>query len=213
MIPSEEFEDFITQAYREHCEGNAEDFGYLIRNILKFGDIEIAKNLYSMSEKSIFFLSEALFGITARIIKEGKSEELLKLFEDMLRKILLSNCNKPDRREIQRINQPIVELPINVKPDEEYLTSGLLLSEILLRFKDSFITYYEDVVDPSLPENARPQLLYITRALIRFLEGCGKSFDEFYEEFRFVPERYGMGKEEFRNLTSETGRRRISLEY
>jgi ankyrin repeat protein len=214
MINPKKFKDFIVQTYKEIYDYDEESCGSILRNILNSGSLEIGRELFSLSKENIFLLSEASFGITERILKEKTkdSKGIVKLLEDILREILLGDYDKLNKRELKRVNHPIVEIPVNIKPTKDYLTIGLLLAEILLKFKNSFISYYENYIDPSLPEEARPQLLYVTRALIRFLEGCGKSFDEIYEEFKFIPERYNIGKKDFRNLTSEIARKKEILE-
>ncbi len=218
------FEEIMKEDFNYlYNESGDEDFRKeatrIVRELLIHGKPELAAELYRLPEERIERLpAEILLGGVERIKRIqtiGKPEEielLRELITEALRELLLSEKRFLEKEVVKRIVHGIVELPLLLEPSKENFEVGLLLKELFFKYSYQITEFFEKDLDPELPENARPQLLYVVRALIRFLEGCGKDFEELYGEFSSIPERYGVDKQEFEKLRSETKTRNIPFE-
>ena len=218
------FEELMREDFNYlYSESEDEDFRKealrILRELLIHGKLELSAELYRLPEERIERLpAEIILGGVERLKRiqiSGKMEEiepLRELITEALRELLLSEKGVLLEENLKRLIHGLVELPLLLEPSKENFEVGLLLKELFLKYRDQITAYFERVVDPELPENARPQLLYVVRALVRFLEGCGKGFEGIYSEISFVPEKYGLSKDEFKELFTETAERYIPFE-
>ena len=218
------FEELMREDFNYlYSESEDEDFRKealrILRELLIHGKLDLSAELYRLPEERVERLpAEIILGGVERLKRIqiiGKMEEiglLRELITEALRELLLSEKRFLEKEVVKRIVHGIVELPLLLEPSKENFEVGLLLKELFFKYSYQITKFFEKDLDPELPENARPQLLYVVRALIRFLEGCGKDFEELYGEFSSIPERYGIDKQEFKKLQSETKTRNIPFE-
>ncbi|GEM_PF-2883854 len=176
------------------------------RTSVEWGNYLSARKLYSMADKSLRLTAEALFGLTKwfkaleRVGAPHLEGEILFL-KELLTEALSSKERPKGKLLLTKLTYPLIEIPMIFKPSKELFQVGILLKDFLLKFSEEFTEFFEGVLDRELPPDAaRPQLLFVVKALVEFIADSGGDYDKAFKELSFFFKRYGVSKEELREM-------------
>ncbi|RKQ60451.1 hypothetical protein C7457_1528 [Thermovibrio guaymasensis] len=174
------------------------------RTSVEWGNYLSARKLYSTADKSLRLTAEALFGLTKwfkaleRVEAPYLEGEILFL-KELLTEAISSKERPKGKLFLTKLTYPLIEIPMIFKPSKELLQVGILLKDFLLKFSEEFTEFFESVLDRELPSDAaRPQLLFVVKALVEFIADSGGDYDKAFKELSFFFKRYGVSKEELK---------------
>jgi len=187
-------------------EGEGEVIEAFTRASVEWGNYLSARKLYLMSDRKLRLTTEALFGLTKwlKVLKKvgaPRLEEEILFLKELLIEAASSKERPKGKAFLTKLTYPLIEIPMTFKPSQELLQVGVLLKELLLKFSEEFTEFFETVLDRELPPDAaRPQLLFVVKALVEFIADSGGDYEKTFEELRTFFERYGLSKEELKEM-------------